>query len=50
MESLAYVVEHDPGFFVARNGKTDTIRTPISRHMATATRITDIAELPQLNF
>jgi hypothetical protein len=45
MESLAYEVENDPGFIIARNGKADTIRATVSRHMTTATRITDIAEL-----
>ena len=50
VESLAHVVEHNPGFFIARDGKADTIRTTIGGHMATATRITDIAELPQLSF
>jgi hypothetical protein len=50
MKALAHVVEHDPGFFIAGNGKTYTIGTTISRHMATSTGITDVAELSQFNF
>jgi hypothetical protein len=50
VEPLAHVVEHNPGFFITRNGKADTIRTTIGGHMTTTTRITNIAELPQLNF
>jgi hypothetical protein len=50
MESLAYEVENDPGFIIARNGKADTIRTPISRHMTTAARVAHIAEIAQFGF
>jgi hypothetical protein len=50
VESLAYVVENDPGLVIARNGKTDTIRTPISRHMTTAAGIAHIAEIAQFGF
>jgi hypothetical protein len=47
MTALAYVVEHDPGFFVTCHGKTHTIGTTIGGHMTTSTGITDIAELAQ---
>lgn len=50
MKALAYVVEHDPGFLITRNGKADAIRATVSRHAATSTRITNVAELPQFNF
>lgn len=50
MEALANVMENDPGFLVARHGKTNTISTTLSRHAATSARIANIAELPQLNF
>ena len=50
MKALAYVVEHDPGFFVACHGKTHTIGTTFGGHMTTSTGITYIAELAQFNF
>lgn len=50
METLAHVVEHDPGFFVACDGKTHTVGTTLSRHMATAAGITHVAEVAQLSF
>jgi hypothetical protein len=45
MQALAYVVEHDPGFFVACHGKTYSIGTTVGRHMATSAGIADVAEL-----
>ena len=50
MEALAHVVEHDPGFLVACDGKTHTIGTPLSRYMATSTCIPQVAEVAQLSF
>jgi hypothetical protein len=50
METLAHVMEHDPGFLVACNGKTHAIDTTLSRYMATSTGITQVAEVAQLNF
>lgn len=45
MKSLTYIVEHDPGFFVACQRKTYTIGASIGRHVAASTGIADIAEL-----
>jgi hypothetical protein len=45
MEALAHVVEHDPGFLVACDGKTHAIDTTLSRYMATSTGIAQVAEV-----
>jgi len=50
MKSLTYIVEHDPGFFVACQRKTHTIGASIGRHVAAPAGIADIAELTQLGF
>ena len=50
METLAYVVKHDPGFFVPGQGKPYTIGITVSRHVAASTSIADIAELAQFGF
>jgi hypothetical protein len=50
MKALAHVVEHDPGFFVSRYCKTQTIGTTLSWHVATSAGITYVAEIAQLSF
>jgi hypothetical protein len=50
MKALAYVVKNDPGFLIARNGKTEAIGTTVSRHPATSAGIANIAEFPQFDF
>ncbi|MFL6386258.1 MAG: hypothetical protein ACJ71U_02110 [Terriglobales bacterium] len=50
METLAHVVEHDPGFLVACDGKTHAIDTTLSRYMATSTGIAQVAEVAQFSF
>jgi hypothetical protein len=50
METLAYVVEHDPGFLVPRHGKTYAIGMTVGRHAAASASIADIAELAQFGF
>jgi hypothetical protein len=50
MKALTYIVEHNPGFFVACYGKAYSIGTTVNRHMATSACIADVAELSQFNF
>jgi hypothetical protein len=50
METLAYVVEHDPGFFVPGQGEPHTIGVTVSRHAAASASIADITELAQFGF
>lgn len=50
MKTLAHVVEHNSGFVIARHGKTHTIGTALSRHMAASASIAYVAELTQFNF
>jgi len=50
METLAYVVEHNPGFFVPGQRKPYTIGITVSRHVAASAGIADIAELAQFRF
>lgn len=48
MKALAYIVQDDPRFFVARHGKPDIIGTTIGRQVGTAAGIAHIAEIAQL--
>lgn len=45
MKALTYIVKHDPGFLIARNGKPDIIGTTIGGQPRTPVGIAHIAEI-----
>ncbi|HEY2362206.1 MAG TPA: hypothetical protein VGK36_13880 [Candidatus Angelobacter sp.] len=50
MESLAYVVEHDPEFFIARHRKPDIIGATVGGQVRAFASIADITEIAQFGF
>ena len=50
MRLLSYIVEDDPGLFVAGNGKAHPIREAGAGHLGAASRVADVAEVAQLGF
>ncbi|HET9166197.1 MAG TPA: hypothetical protein VFP11_09375, partial [Candidatus Angelobacter sp.] len=50
MNALAYVVQDNPRFFIARHGKPDVVRTTIDGQVRAAAGIAHIAEIAQFSF